>query len=455
MLNLCVVHHPPLLHESVEAKVLTPVSFKKMGSYTLPSQMRAFLLDMRAHIEREQDRSWIVNLIRKKFTPRQLNVIVNPSDILPYKIPYTRANWDQFEELVEDILEMSQSKDKYESMVHEFVEGYSKELTSEQQQRVKDIMNGAFPSIDRPSRVKRARQLGQYLERGTSPYYSAAGIEYQDQKRLATDEKLKDMLIPLQICGLALAHVRLFKEVVVGSLEGFLYVSENLLRAKCASLANIKGEMYQTKPYRMPLDVETMVVALMYYVQEFARLGKSVPKPQSLEHASDEELIGRPYKRTDLLLALENAEIRRKFCKDSLIWQDRLPETFTPNCGQFRLWEEKLVDYLNHLPGSSGVPLSYVIRDDNIIRVLNAQDHLHSLILLAPHYGSYYIKDTTDVYNIIMKCVPRETIDDCTNNESCFGDGRLMMQRLRTVYEKDVGGVAGKLKMDDLPPSRV
>jgi hypothetical protein len=27
MLILCVVHHPSLLHESVEAKVLTPVSF--------------------------------------------------------------------------------------------------------------------------------------------------------------------------------------------------------------------------------------------------------------------------------------------------------------------------------------------------------------------------------------------------------------------------------------------
>jgi hypothetical protein len=287
----------------------------------------------------------------KKFTPRQLNVIVNPSDILPYKIPYTRANGDQFEELVEDILEMSQSKDKYESMVHEYVEGYSKELTSEQQQRVKDIMNGAFPSIDRPSRVKRARQLGQYLERSTSPYYSAAGIEYQDREKLATSEKLQDMFIPLQVCGLTLAHVRLFKEVVVGSLEGFLYVSENLLRAKCASLANIKGEMYQTEPYRMPLDVETMVVALTYCVQEFARLGKPVPKPQSLEHVSDKELVGRSYKKTDLLLALENAEIRKKFCKDLLVWRDCLPKMFTPNCGQFRLWEEGFIGYLNHLPG--------------------------------------------------------------------------------------------------------
>jgi hypothetical protein len=27
MLILCAIHHPPLLHESVEAKVLTPVSF--------------------------------------------------------------------------------------------------------------------------------------------------------------------------------------------------------------------------------------------------------------------------------------------------------------------------------------------------------------------------------------------------------------------------------------------
>jgi hypothetical protein len=82
----------------------------KMRSYTLPRQMRAFLLDMRAHIEPERNRSWIVSLIRKKFTPRQLNVIVNPDDILPYKIPYTRANWDQFEELAEIIPETPETK---------------------------------------------------------------------------------------------------------------------------------------------------------------------------------------------------------------------------------------------------------------------------------------------------------------------------------------------------------
>jgi hypothetical protein len=188
----------------------------------------------------------------------------------------------------------------------------------------------------------------------------------------------------------------------------------------------------------------------MYYVQDFARLGRSVPEPQSLENVSDEELIGRPYKKADLLLALKNAEMRKKFCKDSLEWKDRLPEKFTPNCGLFRLWEEKFIEHLSHLPGSSGVPLSYVIRDDNVVQVLNAHDHLHSLILLAPHYGSYYIKDTTDVYNIIMKCIPREIIDDCTNDESCFGDGRLMMQRLRTAYVNDVGGEAEKLKENDL-----
>jgi hypothetical protein len=38
MLNLCVVHHPPLLHESVEAKVLTPVSFKFIETHRLDDE---------------------------------------------------------------------------------------------------------------------------------------------------------------------------------------------------------------------------------------------------------------------------------------------------------------------------------------------------------------------------------------------------------------------------------
>jgi hypothetical protein len=37
MLILCVVHHPPLLYESVEAKVLTPVSFKTTLIASLPN----------------------------------------------------------------------------------------------------------------------------------------------------------------------------------------------------------------------------------------------------------------------------------------------------------------------------------------------------------------------------------------------------------------------------------
>jgi hypothetical protein len=434
-----------LSKQSLESKQLFDMfihRLDKMGDYTIPSQMQSFLADMNAHMEREKDRKDIAWRIRKKFTTRQLKVLVGQRPF-PIALPYVREKGDQVEELIEDIIEMSQlSRLKYQSIIHEYVDGYKEYLSPEQQQRVQDVMAGAFPADDRPLRIQRSKQRGIFIE-FPSPYYSAKAIEYKHQQKLATDQNLQDMYIPLTVCGMKLAQVNLFKQVVIGSLDGFLHVTENLLRAKCLLLPTIKGEMYQVEPYRMPIDVENMVVALMYYIQEFARIGQPIPKPQVLEGVDEEQLVTRPYQKVDLLLALEHAAIRKRFCEASTFWSERYhPGKFIANVGQFGVWEEKLVKFLSGIPGSSCVPLSYVIRDQRIVKVLNAESHMDSLVILAPHSGTYYSNDTAEVFNIIMECISPDVADLCTSDESCFGDGCLMMEKLRNYFKNDVGGTA-------------
>jgi hypothetical protein len=118
----------------------------------------------------------------------------------------------------------------------------------------------------------------------------------------------------------------------------------------------------------MTVDVESMIVALMYYIQGFVRLGKSIPTPQPLD-VPWEQLSGRPYQKSDLLRALDNATIRKKFYEDSVIWRvHHNPGVFTPSKERFNAWEQRLIHFLSGIPGSSGVPLSYIVRNEELIK---------------------------------------------------------------------------------------
>jgi hypothetical protein len=186
--------------------------------------------------------------------------------------------------------------------------------------------------------------------------------------------------------------------------------------------------MYQVKPYRMPIDVENMVVALMYYIQEFARIGQPIPKPQVLEGVDEEQLVTRPYQKVDLLLAREHAAIRKRFCEASAFWRERYhPGKFIANVGQFGVWEEKLVKLLSGIPGSSCVPLSYVIQSQSIIKLLNAESHMDSLIIVAPHSGTYYSNDTAEYVLAMSHVTEMDAYYTCQyRGKKCHSDAKYI-----------------------------
>jgi hypothetical protein len=244
-----------LSKQSLESKQLFDMFIHwldKMGDYTIPSQMQSFLADMNAHMEREKDQKDIAWHICKKFTTRQLKVLVGQRPF-PIALPYVREKGDQMEELIEDIIEMSQlCRLKHQSIIHKYVDGYKEHLSPEQQQRlrgtvkeviqssaslVQDVMAGAFPTDDRPLRIKRSRQRGIFIKI-PSPYYSTEAIEYKQQQKLATDQNLQDMYILLTVCGMKLAQVNLFKQVVIGTLDGFLHVTKESTTCKMPTLTN-------------------------------------------------------------------------------------------------------------------------------------------------------------------------------------------------------------------------
>jgi hypothetical protein len=135
-------------------------------------------------------------------------------------------------------------------------------------------------------------------------------------------------------------------------------------------------------PNEMPADVEGMVVGLMYYVQGFDRLGLPVLEAVKLEGHSSEQLAGKPYQKHDVKQALVNAGIRKAFYERSLTWRvEQTPGNFVPSIDCFSDWERKFINFLSGIPGVTGIPLHYVIREDSWH--YNMGDHMEALAALA------------------------------------------------------------------------
>jgi hypothetical protein len=154
----------------------------------------------------------------------------------------------------------------------------------------------------------------------------------------------------------------------------------------------------------MPADVEGMVVGLMYYVQEFDRLGLPIPEAEKLEGLSTEQLVGKPYQKRDIKQALVNAGIRKAFYERSMTWRkEQTPGKFVPSIDRFSDWERKLILFLS-VPGVTGIPLHYVIREDSWH--YNMKDHVETLAALALLEGPVYIADSRIVCQCIRGYVP-------------------------------------------------
>ena len=98
-------------------------------------------------------------------------------------------------------------------------------------------------------------------------------------------------------------------------------------------------------------------------------------------------------------------------------------------------WEKSFINYLSVIPGVSGIPLSYIVRDEEF----PAEGLLYAtfndrMVNRAPLTGQYYIADARCVHNLLVGFLQGENTENWIRNIAKYQDGRRDMIALRRHY---------------------
>jgi hypothetical protein len=97
-------------------------------------------------------------------------------------------------------------------------------------------------------------------------------------------------------------------------------------------------------------------------------------------------------------------------------------------------WELKLINFLQSMHGSSGVPLHYVIRKD-VAPGYVYENNLEELVNTCPLAGMVFDEDNRKVFGIIKQGVADTNNWDWIKTLNRSQDGRLAMQMLRDHFD--------------------
>jgi hypothetical protein len=138
--------------------------------------------------------------------------------------------------------------------------------------------------------------------------------------------------------------------------------------------------------------------------------------------------------------ALAEAQSCTLICKSDIDLVDTNTKAANPGkFGDERKWPEwnkAFTNYLSVIPGGSGIPLSYVICDNN---GEPDEDEMYlsfneRMITRAPHTGQYYEADSHRVHNLLTGFLHGEPTETWIHSLFHFQDGRRDMLALRHHY---------------------
>ena len=152
-----------------------------------------------------------------------------------------------------------------------------------------------------------------------------------------------------------------------------------------------------------------------------------------------------------LNVALRREEIRSNLRKQVKTAADAASPGPLESERKWKAWEEKFVNYCRAHIGANGVPLSYVIREDDAPDVNgNYTDFISKTIACAPLSGEYYESDRLTVFNMIVSLTTGEPSGDWIKNTLKHSDGRRSMKALRDHFAGEGNASRNKAEADRL-----
>ena len=166
-----------------------------------------------------------------------------------------------------------------------------------------------------------------------------------------------------------------------------------------------------------------LLKALTHWVQDFYRVS-STP---TIEGLDKEAFLSQLHR------AINRAEIRTNM--NDTTSNDESSPGMLESERQWKQWEEKFVNYCRCRIGANGIPLSYVIRendDPNTTGEFN--DFVTQTIECAPLSGEYYKADSLTVFNMIVSFTTGQPSGDWIKSTIRYSNGRRSMQALRNHF---------------------
>jgi len=114
---------------------------------------------------------------------------------------------------------------------------------------------------------------------------------------------------------------------------------------------------------------------------------------------------------------------------------DAAPEVFNDDMS-WEDWVKTFKAYLRLVTGESGIPLSYVIRDDENPNMADQGNFLANYAARAPLNGDYYDRDNETVYVLIVKFTAQNTrAKDALKTVVNENDGREAFMTIKSQFE--------------------
>jgi hypothetical protein len=216
------------------------------------------------------------------------------------------------------------------------------------------------------------------------------------------------------------------------SRDGFEgYSDMNSLREKDISeLAKAFADRTQANGrITFGLRRQNLLKSTIHWVQDFRRISRS----PTLDDITDVNNF-----RAKIQTARERALVRKSRTEDSSSSQAADPGKCKGSKG-WLVWSRALKNYLSTILGQDGVPLSYIIRDEEApdyeLEHEIFCDYEQLTVDCAPLSGTIFSADAKTVHQLIHGFIQGETAETWTRRTANRKNGRLDYQALKAHYE--------------------
>ena len=181
--------------------------------------------------------------------------------------------------------------------------------------------------------------------------------------------------------------------------------------------------------------------SLIHWVQDFRRVSKT-PTIVGLNENTFKSQLSR---------ALDRAIIRKTLMDQSTTASAAASPGPLDSERKWKHWEEKFVNFTASHLGSYGIPLSYVIREnDDPATDKTYGDFITETIYCAPLQGEFYTADRMTVFNMIISFTTGQPSADWIKPTIKHNDGRRSMKALRAHFSGEGNASRNKAEADRL-----